>query len=126
MLPDNHVPDEGAVYVYRGTVYDVYDGDTIRVDVELGFYQVAIRQRFRLFGINTPEVRGEERQRGIEVRDYVRSIIPKGTEVIVQTIKDKTGKYGRWLAVIWVESPGGWVNVNQHLLEHGMAEELNY
>ncbi len=45
-------------------VVNVYDGDTITVDIDLGFNMVMCNQKLRLYGINTPEVRGEEREEG--------------------------------------------------------------
>ena len=54
-----HVP-----YIYKAEVVSVYDGDTITVDIDLGFNVVLRKQKIRLGGINTPEIRGEEREEG--------------------------------------------------------------
>ena len=48
------------MYEYRATVISVYDGDTITVDIDLGFGIVLRKQKLRLYGLNTPEVRGAE------------------------------------------------------------------
>ena len=46
-------------YLYKAFVTDVYDGDTITVDIDLGFWTTLHKQKIRLYGINTPELKGE-------------------------------------------------------------------
>lgn len=110
-------PQEPA-FTYRARVVSVYDGDTMTVDIDLGFGVWIASQKLRLYGIDTPEMRGTERPDGLYVRDWVRAEIPDGAEIMVQTIRDKTGKYGRWLAVIWTDHG---LSLNQRLLDGGMA-----
>ena len=104
-------------FTYRAKVVSVYDGDTIRADVDLGFSLRMCNASFRLSGIDTPEIRGAEREEGIKVRDIVREMI-LGRDVIIETEKDKSGKYGRYLATIWIDG----INVNKWLVEQGHAE----
>lgn len=106
------------LYKYKAIIVSVYDGDTCTADIDLGFGIWMKDQKLRLYGINTPEMRGEEKERGKEVRDYVRQLI-LGKEVIVETQKDKAGKYGRWLATIWIDD----INLNEKLILEGKAEE---
>lgn len=113
------------MYVYKAIIRSVYDGDTIRADLSLGFGIVdhgsdGKGRQFRLHGINTPEVRGKEREEGLKVRDYLRSLIPEGTEVMILSIKDKSGKYGRYLCDLYLLDG---TFINQHLLDKGMAVE---
>ena len=54
------------MYEYKGYVTKVYDGDTITVDIDLGFDILFKNQKIRLSRINTPEVRGEEREEGLK------------------------------------------------------------
>ncbi len=105
------------MYEYKATVTKVYDGDTITVDFDLGFGIVLKKQTIRLFGINTPEVRGTEKADGIISRDALRQRI-LGKQVIIKTSKDKKGKYGRWLGEVFVKDE----NINQWLLEEGYAK----
>ena len=59
------------------------------------------RVKVRMIGINTPEIRTkdlDEKQRGYQAKEYLRSRI-EGKTVIVHT--QKKGKFGRWLGVIW-------------------------
>ena len=105
------------MYEYRALVRKVYDGDTITVDIDLGFDMLLRNQKIRLLGINTPEVRGKERPEGLKSRDALRDKI--GSKwVIIKTKKDKKGKYGRWLGTIFIEDE----NVNEWLIKEGLAE----
>ena len=112
------------MYIYRALVIKVYDGDTITVRVDLGF-GVHIVERIRLYGINTPEVRGPERERGIKSRDWLRTLI-LNKEILIKTYKDKKGKYGRYLADVFIENETGPVNVNDWLVKEQLAERKEY
>jgi micrococcal nuclease len=105
-------------YTYKAFVTGVYDGDTITVDIDLGMNMWKKNVKLRLARIDTPEMRGVEKIAGKQVRDYVRVLI-LDQEVVIETIKDKTGKYGRYLVEVIV----GNMNLNDHLLEIGMATE---
>ena len=83
-------------------------------------------ESLRLFGINAPEMRGDEKAAGTVSRDRLREWIDK-KEVVIRTIADKKGKYGRYLAEIWAQDAAGvWFNVNSKLGEEGVAEEREY
>ncbi len=104
------------MYEYRAFVRKVYDGDTITVDIDLGFDVLLKGQKIRLVRINAPEVRGEERPEGLRSRDALRAKI--GNKWIkIKTQKDKKGKYGRWLGEIWLEKEC----VNDWLISEGYA-----
>ncbi|VAW64978.1 hypothetical protein MNBD_GAMMA08-2006 [hydrothermal vent metagenome] len=109
------------LYHYKGFVTKVYDGDTITVDVDLGFNVLLKKEKFRLFRINTPEVRGDEKEKGYISRDWLRERV-LNKEIILVTNKDKKGKYGRWLADVWIDG----VCVNDELVENGLAEYKDY
>lgn len=104
-------------YQYNAHVVKVYDGDTVTVDVDLGF-KIKHRVILRLYGIDTPEIRGEERPEGLVSRDYVADKI-LNKDIIIETFKKAGDKYGRWLATIYVDG----VNLNQELVEQGLAEK---
>lgn len=113
--------DHADLYWYRAVVKRQYDGDTWYLDIDLGFHNWIHDQAVRLYGLDTPEIRGVERPDGLVALDAVREWCPAGTPVMINTIKDRTGKYGRWLAYIW---PEGWdQSVNQRLLDEGLATE---
>ena len=117
-------------YVYRALCVSVYDGDTITVDVDLGFGVWMKKQKLRLYGINAPEVRGAEKEEGKISRDAVRAMIPDGCDLVVETKRDKKGKYGRWLANIYCKSKtnpdGPLVCVNDALVRRGLAKKALY
>ena len=104
------------MYNYKAEIIAVYDGDTVTAKVDLGFLHFQI-MKLRLFGIDTPELRGPEREQGLIVRDIVREMI-LNKEVEIHSYKDKQGKFGRYLATIIV----GDINLNQWLIDNGHAE----
>ena len=106
------------MYEYRAFVRRVYDGDTITVDIDLGFNIVAKNQKIRLLGINAPEIRGNSRKEGLKSRDFLREKI-SGKWIILKTQKDKKGKFGRWLGRIFFEN----VEINQTMIKEGLAEK---
>ena len=76
----------------------IIDGDTIDVDIDLGFDCWLHRQRIRLHGIDTPESRTrdlEEKKYGLAAKAFVEKFIPLGSTALLNT-KEK-GKYGRYL-----------------------------
>lgn len=105
------------MYEYKAVVIRVYDGDTVRCNIDLGFEHWMMNQTIRLYGIDTPEIRGEERPMGLESAEWLRSRI-YGEEIILKTYKDKKGKYGRWLAEVFHDG----INLNQQLIKEGLAE----
>ena len=103
-------------YCYKAKCISVYDGDTVTLDISLGF-GVTMREKIRLLGINTPEVRGKEKLDGLISRDRLRELI-NGKDIIIATHKDKGGKYGRLLATIYLDG----VDINQQLIDEGLAK----
>jgi micrococcal nuclease len=114
------------MYEYRAFVTKVYDGDTITVDIDLGFDVVLHDQKIRLYGINTPEIRtrdDEEKKRGYEAKQALCMLI-LDKWVTIHTHQDKKGKFGRWLGEIIVTSSTDEppINVNRWLVESGHAK----
>ena len=110
-------------YFYKALITGVYDGDTITCTISLGWDIQLSGQKIRLSGIDTPEIRGKEKEEGIKVRDYVRELILNKEVYIKTTQGRRKGKYGRWLGVIYFDSDGEGVSVNQMLMDKGMARE---
>ena len=108
-------------FVYSAHVDSVYDGDTITCSIDLGFGVVMKKQKIRLFGINTPEVRGPERSLGLVSRDKLRErILDK--DIVLKTVRDKKGKYGRYLGIVFIDDE----NINDWLVENGLAKTATY
>ncbi len=133
-----------SLYTYQAKVVGVYDGDTVKVDIDQGFSDWKHDQVLRLYGVNTPELKGDSKEEGTKVRNFVRNWLgiripgrwgvprQEPLEVTLVTHKDKGGKYGRWLASIIVtpaaigSTPndrfpgmGDVFNVNRALIEMG-------
>ena len=114
------------LYHYRAVVTSVYDGDTCTVDIDLGLSTWVRGEKLRLYRINAPELRGAERPEGLKSRDFLRAQID-GQKIVIQTIKDKKGKFGRYLAEIWkVGENGEVININDLLVAQGFAEYKDY
>lgn len=110
------------LYTYRAAVTSVYDGDTCTLDIDLGLHMWSHDEKIRLNRINTPELRGSDRQRGLAARDRLRELV-LGKDIILQTIKDKQGKYGRLLGELWIINESGeFLNINDLLVAEGHAE----
>ena len=105
------------LYTYKARCTSVYDGDSVTLDIDLGFNIVMHNQKIRLLGINTPEVRGSDRLDGLIARDRLRELI-EGKDIIMVSHRDKSGKYGRLLATIYTNG----INVNQLLINEGLAD----
>jgi micrococcal nuclease len=111
------------MYEYRiKKVLKVVDGDTIDVDIDLGF-NISYTQRVRLAGIDTPESRTKdlkEKALGLEVKDKLKKSIDAAKTVVVKTeLPDSSEKYGRILG--WVYLDGDTRSLNEQLIEEGYA-----
>ena len=108
------------MYEYSCQVTRVVDGDTIDVDLDLGF-NIHHKCRVRLYGIDTPESRTrdkDEKARGKLAAKFLKDAISNGKHVILQTqLKDSKGKFGRVLASVIVDG----IDINQQMIEKYMA-----
>jgi micrococcal nuclease len=85
------------MFEYRAKIISVFDGDTCRADIDLGFGVVLKNQSLRVHGLDTPEIGSEA---GYAARDFARALLPASLVVRIQTFKDAREKYGRYLAKI--------------------------
>lgn len=95
------------MYEYRCKVLRIVDGDTIDVDIDLGFGVWIHKERVRLAGIDTPESRTRdltEKAFGLAAKQFVKDMMPIGSQQIIKTQKDKTGKFGRILGDFKLEN----------------------
>ena len=111
---------EDTKYHYSAKVVDIHDGDTIKVDIDLGFGVILKNQTFRFFGINAPEIHGDTKTAGMQTPAYVEQAL-KDKDIIIVTIKDEKEKFGRWLGRIFYHDGNNWVNLNQELITKGLA-----
>lgn len=110
------------MYLYNATLIRVIDGDTVVVVVDLGF-EIAHRITLRLYGINAPEMHGESKDAGQAAKSFLISLMDNAHGLEVETYKDKTGKYGRYLATLWTTRTDSMAreNVNSAMLKAGHA-----
>jgi len=108
-------------FVYDAEVIKVVDGDTLDLKIDFGF-KIYHEDRFRLKGINAPEIRGKERPKGLKVKEYVKNLI-EGKMIVVETFKK--GKYGRYICEIYLKTPKK-KSLSKHLLRKKMAKKVKY
>ena len=88
------------MYEYRCKIDRVVDGDTVDVDIDLGFGIWLRKERVRLYGIDTPECRTrdlEEKKYGLAAKSFVQDLLPVGSMQTLRTRKDDKEKFGRIL-----------------------------
>jgi micrococcal nuclease len=111
------------MYEYRvKSVIAVVDGDTIDVDIDLGF-DISITKRVRLAGIDTPESRTTDKAEkvlGLEVKELLKKKLKEAKQIVIRTEKpDSTEKYGRVLGWLYLDGDGQ--SVNNALVASGYA-----
>lgn len=111
------------MYEYRvKSLIAVVDGDTIDVDIDLGF-DISLTKRVRLAGIDTPESRTtnkEEKVLGLEVKELLKKTLKEAKTIVIKTqLPDSTEKYGRILG--WLYLDGAELSVNEALIAGGYA-----
>lgn len=122
---------EDDVHVYNATVdsssrylHGVYDGDTIDMLIDVGFGMYS-RQRIRVLGVNTPELRGDDKQEGQRFKQLTLDWMIEGWNFsngefpfIIRT--EKSDSFGRYLADITRKSDSQ--SLTQYLLGKGSPE----
>jgi micrococcal nuclease len=116
-------------YRYRAKVVRVIDGDTIVVDVDLGWKTWQLAQSVRLFGINAPEMNTHQ---GPGAADFLEGLVRKYGEahagdywLVLESRKDKLDKYGRWLGLFFgVHGDGAQVCLNDEMVAAGYATRI--
>lgn len=109
------------MYTYRAKVNRIIDGDSIVLDLDLGFDTWINNQSVRLVGVDAPESRTRdlvEKQFGNLAKERVKELLEIGSYVIVKTYKDKEGKFGRILGEILTNEE---ININDLLIEERLA-----
>ena len=124
-----------SVYEYRCKVLRVVDGDTVDVDIDLGFGVWMHKERIRLHGIDTPESRTrdlEEKKYGLLAKQMIKNFMPVGSMQTLVTTKDKAGKFGRILGkfLIYDKTTDSQMTINDWMIRehhavayHGQSKE---
>ena len=111
------------MFEYKCNLVKVVDGDTVDVDIDLGFGVWLRKQRIRLYGIDTPESRTRdkvEKVYGLAAKDFLSKMLSTG-EMLIKTHKDAKGKFGRILGELFMKTSVGELSVNQSLVENSHA-----
>ena len=117
---------ENWIYTYKCRFVDNYDGDSVTLDVDLGLKTWRLNEKARLFGVDTPELRGADKAFGAFVRDELERLITSSLEsgytMLCETHKDRDGKFGRLLVTLHlVHSEKVGINVNDWLVKNKYA-----
>ena len=94
------------MYRYKVDIVKVIDGDTVDVDIDLGFGMVYKKQRVRLKGIDTPESRTrnlEEKKFGLAAKAYLKEqLTGEDAYTHIELVSHDKGKFGRILGELFV------------------------
>ena len=103
MAAQQHIQDP---FLYKCVIQRIVDGDTIDVNIDLGFGIWLYKERVRIAGIDTPEKRTRDKVEkifGLAATAKAHTLIPEGSNVIIRTHRDKAGKYGRTMGEFIME-----------------------
>jgi micrococcal nuclease len=111
------------MYQYKCKIIKVLDGDTVDIDLDLGFKIILANQRVRMAGVDTPESRttiAEEKVRGLLSKKKLAEKLPIGSWQIIETQKPDSNddKFGRILGVFILEDG---TRVNDWLIQNNYA-----
>lgn len=111
------------MYQYVSKLNRVVDGDTVDLDVDLGF-MVSILVRFRLEGINAPEMTGDQRDAGKLSKQHLIDLLTDADQGIIRVDSQGKDKYGRWVARLSCVSAktGNIVDISKQMVDDGFAK----
>ena len=117
------------MYEYRAKVLKVVDGDTVDVDIDLGFGIVLTDERVRIMGIDTPESRTRdkvEKKFGLAAKARLKQLLGKSCVLKTQINKngeDMKGKFGRILGDfnVYDASTDTWTMATKVMIKEGHA-----
>lgn len=129
------------MYQYSAIIQKVVDGDTVSIDIDLGLSVWLHDEKVRLYGVNTPEVYGVKKgspewDKGNLASEFVKANLKEMDTIIIETIKDRKEKYGRYLGIIYfridpsviegltnIRHIGDFYCLNDILIGKGLADE---
>ena len=110
------------MYTYKATVVRWVDGDTVVLDLDLGFY-ITRQERIRLARINAPELNSKipfQVRKAKHVRAVVKKFCPPGSTISVTTSKNKKDMYARYIAELAFNN----INISDYLLEQNCVKKM--
>jgi len=112
------------MYEYRVKIVKIVDGDTVDVDIDLGFGVWLKKERIRMFGIDTPESRTrdlDEKKYGLMAKEYITRLLDDEGGIVLKTHKDAEGKYGRILGELWRTTDFADTSINDLMIKNHHA-----
>ena len=108
------------MYEYKCKVTRVVDGDTVDIDIDLGFGVWLHKERVRIYGIDTPESRTSDEVEKLYGKAATAFLVKwtNAGDLTLRTFKDDRGKFGRILGELWY---GREHNINQLLVDNHHA-----
>lgn len=115
-----------SLFRYAANLVRVIDGDTIVVDIDLGFRTWTKDQRIRLYGIDCPELNTEAGKNArLATADWMIANGADKAPIYLETIKaagtDKVDPHARWLGTIWGHEDFTGESLNEYLINSGHA-----
>lgn len=131
-LPDFLQPS----YRYVCYVENVLDGHTVVCHIDQGRRLWSLSTRLRLYGIQAPENKGEERADALRSRGFLIEMVQQYalpqklgcryydlSKLVLVTKRDKHDKYGRDLGVLYGYNGANPVNLNEEMLKGRYAKQ---
>jgi micrococcal nuclease len=106
------------MYQYKVSVVKVVDGDTLDVNIDLGFGMTYKKQRVRMMGIDTPESRTRDKVEklfGKASKKHLKKLLESAESISL--ISHDKGKFGRILGEIYIHNDDAELNVNQKMID---------
>ena len=120
-----------GLYEYAAEVSNypagIYDGDTLRLDIDSGFRRWMLAAKCRLADVNCPSIKGSERPDGLAARDRVRELLSPPAEIRIRPQAADPVKYGRYLVDLAFRpyppagDPAAWHDLGAVLIDEGHA-----
>lgn len=103
------------LYCYKATVIKVVDGDTVKLNIDLGF-KIFWQSNCRIAGINAPEINTEE---GKAAKTWLEGVIVPGDVIMIKSVK--LDKYGRPVFDALVDVNAEMLTLSEEILKAGHA-----
>ena len=103
------------MYTYNATITNVVNGNTVDADIDLGF-SIVLRQRVKLYGVEI--IADKETEAKEQLKDLLNG------DVVIETMLNKRGKYGRIMGKLFVQDDNKQIDVNRHMVDKGLAQKF--
>ena len=103
------------MYTYNATITNVVNGNTVDANIDLGF-SVVLRQRVKLYGVEI--IADKETEAKEQLKDLLKG------DVVIETMLNKRGKYGRIMGKLFVQDDNKQIDVNRYMVDQGFAQKF--